>query len=336
MDRSPRRFAVTTIAAALSLSVATARGIRSDDCNANGIDDLVEVAESAELDRNENGVPDGCEEGPIFYAEIEPVADVGPTAPEYGQVEFRVWLHTVRLPAGEPGAQGWVMSIETGGCQPGWATFDGTTSALVTDEPPGLVDVGFRALRGFHPDAAGNSNGFSAAVILSFTQPITLDPGDGPHLVLRVFAEVSDPQAEDCARCAAWLSDSEFAYPQGGVNEVVYQGSSHPLHSDPGEARICFAPFHRGDATGDGALDVSDGVRIVSHLFLGADAPPCLEAADSNDDGNFDIADAIYGLSFLFTGGPPPPEPGPPGGKCGFDPLDSPRSFPCDEYAGCS
>jgi plastocyanin len=69
--------------------------------------------------------------------------------------------------------------------------------------------------------------------------------------------------------------------------------------------------FVRGDTNGDGAVDISDAVATLAHLFLGAPRRPCDDALDANDDGVLNIADPISTLSFLFVGGPEPPDPHP-------------------------
>ncbi|MFQ5653868.1 MAG: hypothetical protein ACE5GW_03940 [Planctomycetota bacterium] len=72
--------------------------------------------------------------------------------------------------------------------------------------------------------------------------------------------------------------------------------------------------FIRGDANGDGAVDVADVVSILGSLFVpGKPLPDCLDAADANDSGAVDIGDAVYltGHLFLPDGAPPPaPFPG--------------------------
>lgn len=76
--------------------------------------------------------------------------------------------------------------------------------------------------------------------------------------------------------------------------------------------------FVRGDADGTGKVDISDAVKILNYLFLGGDAPPCLDAADVNDKGKVDISSAVSLLSFLFTGGAQPAVPFP---NKGLDPT---------------
>jgi hypothetical protein len=60
-------------------------------------------------------------------------------------------------------------------------------------------------------------------------------------------------------------------------------------------------------------LDLN-GDGILIRLFLGADAPPCLAAANANGDALADMSDSIWTLQFLFSGGPPPAAPFP---QCG-------------------
>jgi ELWxxDGT repeat protein len=66
------------------------------------------------------------------------------------------------------------------------------------------------------------------------------------------------------------------------------------------------APPLRGDATGDGALDISDPVSILGCLFLGKTCPPTTCAMDVNSDGEEDVSDAVFLLEYLFLGGRPP------------------------------
>jgi hypothetical protein len=77
--------------------------------------------------------------------------------------------------------------------------------------------------------------------------------------------------------------------------------------------------FLRGDSDGSGALDITDAVIVLGHLFTGEPADLlCPDAADADDSGVLDLSDAITTLGYLFTGGPAPPAPFP--GK-GTDPT---------------
>jgi hypothetical protein len=75
--------------------------------------------------------------------------------------------------------------------------------------------------------------------------------------------------------------------------------------------------FRRGDADATGVVDLSDGIAILSALFLGAGPLPCPDAGDADDDGALNLTDAITVLLYLFAGGAEPPAPSP--GSCGPD-----------------
>ncbi|HAK97315.1 MAG TPA: hypothetical protein DCM87_20580 [Planctomycetes bacterium] len=72
--------------------------------------------------------------------------------------------------------------------------------------------------------------------------------------------------------------------------------------------------FIRGDANGDGVVDLSDPVMILLCLFAGR-ATDCEDALDANDGGRVDIADAVYVLSYLFARGAAMPAPFPARGE---------------------
>jgi len=72
-----------------------------------------------------------------------------------------------------------------------------------------------------------------------------------------------------------------------------------------------------GDCNQDGSVDLSDGICVLRHLFLGQpEVLPCgngnyrdapnLQLLDTNNDGGGDLADAIHILTYLFQGGPAP------------------------------
>jgi hypothetical protein len=102
------------------------------------------------------------------------------------------------------------------------------------------------------------------------------------------------------------------------------------------EPALCGEPppppalFRRGDANGDGVLDLSDGVGVLDYLFLGG-ILRCLDAADVNDSGGLDLSDGVATFSFLFLGGPAPRPPGP--DACGPDPSADPLD--CADDPAC-
>jgi len=90
--------------------------------------------------------------------------------------------------------------------------------------------------------------------------------------------------------------------------------------------------FLRGDANGDGGVDIADAIFGLGYLFLGDAKPACMDAADTNDTGKFDLSDPISILGWAFSGSAAPPAPGP--STCGTDPT--PDSLGCEAYNGCN
>jgi hypothetical protein len=76
--------------------------------------------------------------------------------------------------------------------------------------------------------------------------------------------------------------------------------------------------FIRGDATGDGRVNMSDAITVLLHVFRGQSLP-CRDAADVDDDGSLQINDALAILQYLFLLGQAPEMPFP---APGFDPSE--------------
>ena len=98
---------------------------------------------------------------------------------------------------------------------------------------------------------------------------------------------------------------------QGGVESFPAVTWSRP-RGIPGT-------FVRGDADGDGRINLTDAVFVFRHLFQGGRQPECLDAADADDDGNLALPDPIAILLHLFLGQTPLPLPGP---EPWFDPSE--------------
>ncbi len=62
----------------------------------------------------------------------------------------------------------------------------------------------------------------------------------------------------------------------------------------------------RGDANGDGIINVGDIVYLVSYLYRGGPAPDPLWVGDCNSDGIINVGDIVYLVGYLYRGGPPP------------------------------
>ncbi len=70
---------------------------------------------------------------------------------------------------------------------------------------------------------------------------------------------------------------------------------------------ITESAFIRGDATGDGKVDIGDVVYLINYLYKNGSAPNPLAAGDATCDGKVDVGDIVYLINYLFKNGPPPP-----------------------------
>jgi hypothetical protein len=66
-----------------------------------------------------------------------------------------------------------------------------------------------------------------------------------------------------------------------------------------------------GDANGDGSIDISDAVFLISYIFSGGQAPGTCGGypnglGDANGDASIDISDAVYLITYIFSGGSAP------------------------------
>ncbi len=67
--------------------------------------------------------------------------------------------------------------------------------------------------------------------------------------------------------------------------------------------------FIRGDADGNGKIEIADVVINLSYQFLGTIQPECFDAFDADDSGTLEISDPILVISYQFLGNSPIPPP---------------------------
>jgi hypothetical protein len=75
--------------------------------------------------------------------------------------------------------------------------------------------------------------------------------------------------------------------------------------------------FIRGDANGDLVIDISDGVKVLRHLYAGVTID-CQDALDVDDNETLNVTDAIRILNYVVQNGPAPSPPFP---TAGTDPA---------------
>jgi hypothetical protein len=62
-----------------------------------------------------------------------------------------------------------------------------------------------------------------------------------------------------------------------------------------------------GDANGDGIVDISNMIYLISYLLIGGPSPDSM-VGDANGDCVIDASDVVYLLNYLFVHGSIPKE----------------------------
>ena len=103
----------------------------------------------------------------------------------------------------------------------------------------------------------------------------------------------------------------------------------------PDSSQSCATPaggggetFRRGDADGNGAIEITDVIAMLGYQFLGSPLTlACFDAGDADDSGAIDINDPVYLINWLFLAGADIPAPGTQ--TCGPDPTNDLLPGPC-------
>ena len=147
----------------------------------------------------------------------------------------------------------------------------------------------------------------------------------------------------DGPRPIAILDDDTLSYFDEGVSPLTDSPIDYTLNlrKDAVELLTCSlscrieplgAPrFRRGDANGDAEVNLSDGIFLLTFLFLGGPRPECRDASDVDDGGSLNLNDSIALFNYLFLGGPAPAQPGP--SECGDDGTFD--GFGCVSFPPC-
>ena len=251
---------------------------------------------------------DDCRAAGVLSLQVDPEPAAGQEFHIRAEEEFQFSL-TAMLEthfAGEWGAQGFSLSV----------THDSEVLEIIgaTMADTDALDVFPIAFELCETVENQTGSGFVGAVVLSLINPVTLDP-EGVFSLARASYRVL-PASGDARGISSTIEyrDGLRGSGQPVNNRLTHNGKTIVPCLEPLEASFVFlsaGAFLRGDSNGSGTLDISDAVRTIGYLFLGMEAPGCLDAADTNDDGRLDLADPIYCLDFLFRGGAPPPEPFP-------------------------
>ncbi len=128
-------------------------------------------------------------------------------------------------------------------------------------------------------------DGFLSHTVTSGTGPLAADAGD-------LFDE------------ALGSTNPSFTYIFEETGTYDYFCRIHALSGMDGIVRVQ-ERFVRGDADGNGVIDISDAVNVIDFLFGDVFETTCRDALDATDNGSVTVADAVRILDYLFDPSPP-------------------------------
>ncbi len=304
--------------------VATVDFCAAADCCSAPLNLIIQEENSLETtDLFAGDVRPACNDHSAEGRTIEVPTPIGETG------ETKVYAGIVsQLDVTQSGVQGWSLAVGISG------DIDFTDVTVAGTATELLFDGGFNKTELVDPEVihpeTGQPQGRGAvsAVVLSFTQPVTLGRV-GTATVLAMGVTALEEQDEgDIVGEIEWF---EFLRGSGQPVRVVatVSGQTREFCERQG-AQVRFvqrveAFFSRCDPNNDGKSDIADPIWIVNELFRGGPAAVCPKSTDCNDDGQVDLSDATYGITYQFLGGETPLPPFP---SCGVDPTED--SLPCD------
>jgi len=277
----------------------------------------------------------GCDDAPEFYFSAE--GDGGatiylPAGAPASLYSVTVGIVTTVMSDDFETDQGWTVGgtaadghwnrgIPAGGGERGDppTDFDGSGQCFLTDNEYGNSDVddGYTDLT----SPAYDLSGMDARI--HFALWYTNDFGNAPNSDY-FYVYLSNNDGADWTLAETIGPNSLF-----GWNEYTIRVSDHltPTSqvrirftaSDAGDGSVVEAgiddlrimsfeceSWTRGDADGDGDIDVADAVHVINYIFKGGPAPDPVDAGDANCDGDVNVGDAVYVIGYVFKGGPEP------------------------------
>jgi hypothetical protein len=117
-------------------------------------------------------------------------------------------------------------------------------------------------------------------------------------------AELYDPATSTFSETGPLATARDFHTATLLQNGKVLIAGGWDITIAPLASAELYSPVTRGDADGNGAVDVEDIFYLVNYRFFGGAVPT--GNGDANSDGLVDNGDIVYLINFLFAGGPAP------------------------------
>jgi hypothetical protein len=97
-------------------------------------------------------------------------------------------------------------------------------------------------------------------------------------------------------------------WPPGGFGMIRFARSDAVTYAPQQDTLYCtgIGFSDRGDATGDGVINVADVMYMINFLYRSGPYPVSFEAGDANCDDDHSLLDIVFLINYLYRGGLPP------------------------------
>jgi hypothetical protein len=216
-----------------------------------------------------------------------------------------------------------------------WVTIDPTNGNSSGEYDPILVTIDTTGLSPdlYTCDVSISSNGGIGeyTIIVNVIQnrppnkpntPVGTTVGT-PYIEYSYTSSTTDPDGDQVYYMFDWgdgnMSDWLGPFDSGKSLDVSYAWAQHGTYDIRVKAKDDYDGAEsewsdtlgvhiviRGDANGDGIIDVGDVIFLVNYLYDDGPAPEFFIQGDATNDGILNVADIVFLINYLYRGGSPP------------------------------
>jgi hypothetical protein len=196
------------------------------------------------------------------------------------------------------------------------------SAAAVRDVPDLDLDVSMTYIDTTHVEFTVSITNNNFVNVAPDIPQIPDGPATGLEGVEVTFsASATDPDGDQLyymwdwgADTSAWLgpynsgetATAGHTWTTTGEHSIAVKVKDEYDEESPWSSSATIALMARGDANGDGDVNIGDAVSLINYIFKGGPAPDPIDAGDSDCDAAVNIGDAVYLINYIFKGGPAP------------------------------
>jgi len=181
-----------------------------------------------------------------------------------------------------------------------------TDTCEVPDADTATWSISFNSAPGFFSLLFPVDSGFVLPVV-TFDWENSIDPDPRQEVRYDLYVSTSSAFHPDSTNIYDSLLTSGYT-DSLGIGGYFWKVKAYDSCEETWSTQTwSFYVFVRGDADGDGLVDIEDVVYLIHYLYINGPSPvPVLQVVDVNCDGVIDLGDVLYIINYVLKDGPPP------------------------------